>query len=185
MHFTSDIFVVGDGFILNWECYTPSNTNGIIELDGYENNHFQEWEILSECTMVEISSRWIDLENGFDFLDINGQSYSGQTEISQVVPANFIVSFQSDSSQSGDGFSLFWECYDVPPSQGSNGQIIVENYNDNHDQSWNVNTDCEKVLIQSELFETEQERIEIYRKTSRMILWMLWGFFVCKFFFRK
>ena len=49
-------------------------------------------------------------EDGYDNVTIDGKEYSGETEINQIVPTNFTVYFNSDFSETHDGFILNWNC---------------------------------------------------------------------------
>jgi len=80
------------------------------------------------------------------------------------LPPDFIVGFLSDSSISDDGFVLQWDCgtntdvvtEEVPLTFGTEGTIRLEDYGNNHYQTWDVQSQCDHVLITSEFFQTEE-----------------------------
>ena len=65
----------------------------------------------SDCEQVSIVSTHFETENGYDYLTIDGVSYSGDAVINQVVGAEFTVHFESDYSVTDTGFTLEWSCY--------------------------------------------------------------------------
>lgn len=134
--FSSDSIVTAEGFILNWECTnenittttaatpntkTPTTarvtlstaatgSNGSIEYLNYSNDAYAAWRVESDCDQVHIYSEVFDTEADFDYLVINGASYSGSGNISQIVPGNFSLQFSSDNSENASGFILHWTC---------------------------------------------------------------------------
>ena len=76
----------------------------------YENNEDLTWEISTGCENVELASELFDVEQGYDFVTIEGDSYTGYGYLVREVPPNFTLSFRSDSSQTGPGFIFNWYC---------------------------------------------------------------------------
>ena len=92
-------------------------TQGIIELRNYQNDAEVEWRVESDCfDQVRIFSNYFDTESGYDEVTIDGQRYSGNIEIDQLVESSFLVSFSSDGSDTKTGFELEWICYRQPRS---------------------------------------------------------------------
>ena len=60
-------------------------------------------------------STFFDVETGYDFVTINGNSYDGFDNeiVNDLVPAHFTVTFTSDYAQTWEGFTLVWECEDM------------------------------------------------------------------------
>ena len=83
--------------------------SGQIIHGNYENNENIEWPVNSDCESVHILSTMFATV-GYDKVTIDGKEYSGKTEINQIVPTNFTVYFNSDYSETDDGFILNWNC---------------------------------------------------------------------------
>ena len=89
--------------------------NGTIKVHNYENNIDQNWIIDPDCAMVHIWSEFINIEPAIDFLVVNNVGYTGTEAIDQLIPANFTVTFLTDSfgeTTIDDGFVLNWICKD-------------------------------------------------------------------------
>ena len=61
---------------------------------------------------------------------------------------------------------ILWECgnatdqdggpFTLPPLFGTSGTISLQNYANNHNQTWDIMSECDHVLITSEMFKTEE-----------------------------
>ena len=64
-------------------------------------------------TPFQIRSIMFQVEDGFDFLVINGDNqwhYTGRDRINIVTSAHFVIHFESDENISSTGFVLRWIC---------------------------------------------------------------------------
>ena len=76
--------------------------------------------------------------------------------VSQYVGVNFTVNFSSDGSITSTGFRLYWSCGTSPVQTGSSGAIELGHYDNNHDITWTVESDCTGgVHVYSTYFNTE------------------------------
>ena len=89
--------------------------------------------------------------------------------VNQIVPSDFVVTFQSDGSINHSGFILRWECasgdelgptvtqetHSVNVLEGVEGSVVLENYANSAEHSWMVESDCETVLLESEYMQLE------------------------------
>lgn len=137
--FHSDSDTTNVGFVLHWTCVNqtfalPSSSftlvqNGSIIHTNYENDEHEQWNIDSECDRVYIYSEQFDLEAEYDYLIINGTSYSGRDEVRQIVSPVFSIIFESDVTNTAYGFVLHWKCvnetFELPLSDSMSSIILV------------------------------------------------------------
>ena len=65
------------------------------------------------CDKVVVYSQTMALEPDYDFLWVDGHSYTGHREINLVIEkSSFNVRFSSDYSNADAGFILHWRCID-------------------------------------------------------------------------
>ena len=88
-------------------CFQES---GQIRHEDYELDENIVWQVNTNCTNVEIKSAAFAIEDGWDFLRIEDETYTGNDVIDQQVPANFEVTFTSDEMITDTGFILDWNC---------------------------------------------------------------------------
>ena len=73
-------------------------------------------------------------------MDIEGNQYSGNDRVYQIVPSLFTVTFVSDYYYHLSGFVLNWQCYPLPPQGGTNGTIVLLDYLDDQNLIWLVDS---------------------------------------------
>lgn len=84
----------------------------------YGNNEIENWNVVSDCESVYISSDQFDVEPVYDYLTIDGTRYTGSQSINQIIRSrSFTVSFSSDKDTTSSGFILNWSCYQ--PTSGN------------------------------------------------------------------
>ena len=100
--------------------------------------------------------------NFSNLLFLKGEEYSGTAVVSQYVGVNFTVNFSSDGSITSTGFRLYWSCGTSPVQTGSSGAIELGHYDNNHDITWTVESDClYGVHVFSTYFDTESSYDEV------------------------
>ena len=55
-------------------------------------------------------STFFETEEDYDYVTIDDTEYSGSTAIDTILSTNFTVVFQSDESETDNGFVLNWNC---------------------------------------------------------------------------
>ena len=142
------------GFVLNWSCVAQEGTSGTIEHEDYGNYQNRAWIINSDCDKVRIQSSHFDTERRYDTVAIGDQIYSGylMDSIDQVVDQSVTVYFSSDNKITRPGFVLNWAC-DV--ARGTSGIIQLNDYGNDHDRIWMVDSECNRVRIVSTYFDTQ------------------------------
>ena len=63
--------------------------SGTIKHIDYQNDEDIIWSIGSDCSSVQIESDMFDKEQGYDFVKIEAEEYSGTMKINQTVSGNF------------------------------------------------------------------------------------------------
>ena len=84
--------------------------SGVVKILNYQNNENITWPIDSDCEAVQVRSIIFQIENGFDYLTVNGQKYTGNDRINIIVPQIFLIQFTSDGTVTDTGFVLRWSC---------------------------------------------------------------------------
>ena len=94
-----------------------TGTNGSITHLDYANSENIFWNIESDCAILYLYSEIFELESGYDYLIIDGESFTGSYPVDVLVyNSSVLVQFISDSSETRTGFILRWRC-----SDGSDG----------------------------------------------------------------
>ena len=127
-------------FWLEWQCLEPfdwsvvSGTSGTIGVMKYSNDEIRNWKIISECDAVQLVSSRFHTEQCCDFLNIDGEWYSGEINVDQYVPkSTFNIQFTSNENNADGNFTLYWYCAKLKPKieetenlnfgNGTNGTI--------------------------------------------------------------
>ena len=84
---------------------------GSIELGRYNTDLNLKWKIEPTCDNVHVQLESFDIEDGFDFLYIGDESFTGTMgQKSFVLHSGFEIKFESDDSDNAEGFKINWNC---------------------------------------------------------------------------
>ena len=114
-----------NNFVIDWKCNPQIGREGLIEVLNYENNQNVRWEVESDCTNIHVVSQFFATEEYGDYVIINGQTYSGEVNISQIITrSNFVADFHSDEINTNMGLRLNWFCLTGPFEEQTGTEIF-------------------------------------------------------------
>ena len=114
------------------------------------------WIVQSGCSNgVSITSKVVELESDSTFLEINGTRLVGNYSFSIHGGKHFNAKFTSPEliSANNISFGIEWKC---TPQSGQKGCIELINYENRQDVHWEIQSDCENILVASQFFATEE-----------------------------
>ena len=97
--------------------YCIIGANGTFSILNYENNLKVLWTVHSECENIYIYTEQFSIESDYDWFHVDEERFSGYNLWEHYVVGNFtLVWFESDETNSDEGFIVHWQCVDTVPT---------------------------------------------------------------------